>query len=187
MRSPDGEFSSLLNIDVGYKTGTDTENWRRTRLPRARPMHDLLEVVTPNIYSTAAGSEGYRVAQHAWDIMSKNYYFREDQKEYICNMIAKEIDEVNALVAMEKQTFADEGEPILFNTEHTIIITPFIVAETLKITFYKGGDYLELEKDRNAAIELTQGISEEYKQGATDWQVQAVESEDDLFKDTSSK
>ena len=101
----------MLDIDVGYKTATDTENWRRTRIPRARPLLDLLEVVTPNIYSTEAGSEGYKVAQHAWDVMSKNYYFTEGQKEYICNMIAREIDEINALVAKETQSFEDEGEP----------------------------------------------------------------------------
>lgn len=146
-KSESGEFTEVIRL----------ANFRKTLIPQPRPLKKLLQVITPDIYEAPLHSEGYKVGVEAWEAISKNFYFTDAEKSYICNSIAKVINRI------EEKEAAN---------------VPYRWDEAQLPSFRKGMSYMEEEHKR--MVEMGLVPTDSLSQADTDWSVEAVTDEDDL-------
>lgn len=136
----------------------DSAAIRRVVIPQARPMQQLLASMTPSISAAAVGSLGFELGCTAWDVVSKNTYYSDSDREYIANGIARETEAVYAYA------YAAAAER---NGPPDLIFQP---------GFKKGLQGIEDEKRRKSMEDAP--VVDDFKQAATDWSQQAVVDED---------
>ena len=151
MKTDDGVVSEVLK----------SSEFDKVSIPKARPLTHLLSTITPNIYSVSKDSDGYKIAANAWKVLSKNYYFTDTQKEYICNMIARKADYILKTAEAAKKENAE-------------------VDGIFEYGFKKGLPGIEAEKMKRAMYDGTPVKEDTYIQGKTDWDQTAVVDEDQL-------
>lgn len=155
-------LASLKTPDARMRTVVESTAWRRTQLPKARPVHQLIASTRPLITGAKEGSEGHRVASQAWQAVSRNYYVSEPDKAFICDQIAKKRDEIQ--LAIE----ATEEVDMIFQSH-----------------FRKGFMGIEDEKRRlmisqNEEAMRASGYNFDSAEDTTEWDVEAVVDEDEL-------
>ena len=72
-------FESMKTKSNTYETVMDGE-FKKTKLPKARNMRDLMYAMQPKINSAERGTEAYNIAEEAWCVINTNIYFTEAQK-----------------------------------------------------------------------------------------------------------
>lgn len=129
----------------------------RVHITPARSLHQLRQSLVPK-FDAPRDSEGYRLAHNAWLALEKNNYYSMKDKMWMCHEIARLTNEIIA----EADVLKDEEVDRIFDPE------------------WRPG-YTQLMKDEAEGL-LTMGntSNEDFDQGETDWEQEAVESEDDL-------
>lgn len=133
------------------------EDMHRVQLPSPRSMHDIMWAMQPKINSAEKGTEAYEIAEKAWGVISKNIYFTPEQQYALTEGIARTSNRMimNAMHCQDK--------------EFDLILHP---------EFKRGADYIE--EERRLMMLRDEPIDELYEQEDTDWEVDAVEDEDQL-------
>ena len=154
----------------------DTNARRRTQLPKARSLHQLLQHLKPNIDSvdpnaSPAAKIGHNLGEQVWDVLSDNLYYSDADKRYMANLAAHlgtrhlaAADKIAAAAAL--RVTAQGGD--LYNGLEMIFTEEF----------KKGKTGMDEEKRRRAAANFI--VPDDYKQGETNWTQKAVIDEDQL-------
>jgi len=132
-----------------------TPGFAKIQVPKPRSMLQLAHSITPRIHTAAPGTEGYRAAAQAWEVLSKNLHYSEADRAMMCNTIARIINKV----------IDDAGKDSIYKD---MIFEPH---------FRKGLRGIEDEERRRKQQQPT---ATKTQQQATDWAVQAVVDEDQL-------
>lgn len=133
---------------------------RRTRIPMPRSTVRLLQSMRPRISDAPKSTEAYALASQAWEVLSKNVYFSEEQREQMCNSLARQTHRIYA-----------GTDEVLGGADELVY----------QKSFRKGLLGIEEEK-RRLALEDNSNVPErDFKQEDTNWDVEAVEDEDQLF------
>lgn len=149
----------------------------RVNLPKARSLAELLRVMTPNIYtvdpSTNANAQtAHIIGEEVWAVLTDNNYYSDKDKEYMANMASKlaayHLDDADAIAVEAAKSVKESRELDLYDGVDMIFHEEF----------RKGYQGMEHEKARRALVDFVP--QDDYAQGDTDWQQQAVVDEDDL-------
>ena len=143
-----------------YRAVIESSTHRRVHIPTARPMHQLLHSMQPNIYEAPAGTMGYDLGSAAWEVVSKNTCYSDRDRSYIANGIARETEKMLAFAARFSKTRVGEMD---------MVFQP---------GFRKGLPGIEEEKRRRALEDFKP--ADTFAQAETDWEVEAVVDEDQL-------
>lgn len=149
-------FESMKTKSNTYETVMDGE-FKKTKLPKARNMRDLMYAMQPKINSAERGTEAYNIAEEAWGVINKNIYFTEAQKYQLTEGIARMSNRFMTEVATGQ------------DREFDLVLQP---------QFKKGPAYME--EERRIALMQDSDVDELYVQDDTDWGIDAVEDEDQL-------
>lgn len=145
---------SLKSPDDTVRYIEESPSFRRTFVPKPRPIMKLLQSIHPDIHSVGPDSPGYELGVQAWEVLSKNLYYSEKDRDIMANNIARLADKII--------TKANEM------TDCDITCDP---------AFRRGPVGMEEEEREKADSYKPPEVK---TQGATDWDVTAVTSEDDL-------
>jgi hypothetical protein len=142
------------------RTVVESPKLRRVLIPRARPLSSLIESMQPKIYeANEYGSLGYNLGSEAWEVVSKNYYYSENERHYICNGIAR------------------LGDKIMTKLEKEIDVPVDMVFDQ---TFRKGYLGIEDERRRRLLADEIPVSDSDYIQSETNWKQEAFIDEDQL-------
>jgi hypothetical protein len=137
---------------------------RRARLPSVRSAAQLEDYLNNPMLTAAPDSTGFALASEAWGVIGKNFYFTEVDKYRLVGHIA-------SLQNKLTKQHAEAAEMMANGHKFDLLQQP---------GFRKGREYWEEEK-RLAILAGHKPVDDlQYVQGATDWEVDAVEDEDDL-------
>ena len=154
------ESSLVKGENNEYRAVVESPVFRRAKIPMPRSMQALLQSMQPDIYAAPEGSLGYALGASAWDVVSKNTCYNDQDRDYIANGIARETEKLFAYAA--KTSKARVGElDLIFQPE-----------------FRKGLLGIEDERRRRAQEDIKP--VDNYAQAETDWKVEAVVDEDQL-------
>lgn len=146
---------SLKSSDDSYRYIAEDPSFRRTFVPKARPIKKLLQSIRPDIHSVAPDSPGYELGVQAWEVLSKNLYYSEQDRDEMANNIARLADKILTQAANMTE-------------DCDMIYDP---------SFRRGPVGMEEEERRKAEAYKP---PEAKTQGVTNWDVTAVKDEDDL-------
>jgi len=133
----------------------------RVVLPQPRNISYLQMAMQPNITSAKVCTPGYALGEEAWGVIQKNYYYSPEQQHLLCNGIAHMANKIEAYCEKNK----DMKPEMIF-----------------QYGFKKGLSGIEEEDRLKALAGLVTVVDDEYLQEDTDWDVEAVEDEDQLFE-----
>eukprot|EP00607_Mallomonas_marina_P004213 CAMPEP_0182428108 /NCGR_PEP_ID=MMETSP1167-20130531/21025_1 /TAXON_ID=2988 /ORGANISM="Mallomonas Sp, Strain CCMP3275" /LENGTH=346 /DNA_ID=CAMNT_0024610787 /DNA_START=111 /DNA_END=1148 /DNA_ORIENTATION=- len=144
----DAFFSNSFMQALKTKSGTfrqleKTPEYHKVQIPQARPMLQLAQSLQPNIYTAAPDSRGYELAAQAWEVLGKNQRYSEEDREIMCNTIARITNKI-----LEDVKNLKDGD---------LIFDP---------SFRKGLQGIE-EEERRKALEAPKEVK--LHQKATDW------------------
>ena len=169
-------FESFKSSDGTYQHVVEAKDPRRDtleQLPRPRSMAQLQSFVHEAPLRDCVvplESEGRAVAQTAWQAIHQNVYYSDSDKQRMVNLIARLHD------SMERQY----EEKLRALTDATGEVRLEGVDLIHRAGFRPGRAYLE-EELRLAALAGTKPVdSQEFVQSDTNWDVEAVEDEDQL-------
>jgi hypothetical protein len=167
---------SSKNSDGVALTAWDSNARRRVQLPQPRSLHQLLQHLEPSIDSvdpsvSAAAKVGHSLGEDVWQVLSDNLYYSDTDKQYMANIAAKlatkHLTEAQKLSAEAAAVVVARGGDLYHGTD--MIFTK---------EFKKGKSGIDDERRRRAAANFV--VPDDFKQGETDWEQQAVIDEDQL-------
>lgn len=158
-----------------------------TRIPHPRTTRQLARTTVPQICPNIGGvpgTEGYALASEAWKVLAKNPYYTLKEKKDMCNRIARKtnwyLDDSQGLYDEE---LADSEQPHANKNKWSV---QDIEAEMIwKENFSKGLKGIQEEEALAQKLEEEEFQNRQKKyagQDDTNWDVEAVVDEDDLFK-----
>ena len=178
--------------------------FKHIQLPESRTLAEILQTTVPVIPENVSHAYAKELGERTWDICSKNIYMSEGQKRYVSQSIAKKTqsyldftdklnEKENELLALgpnaPKKKFLDlpkgndkKGQKKKLSKDEVW----FMMSQDLVFQkeFRKGLRYIDEQKRREASKAYVP--SNTYDQAETDWNVDAVVDEDDLFNSSSS-
>jgi hypothetical protein len=169
-------MESFKHNDHEVSYHLEKEGNSRIRLPQPRPTRDLVASLIPNITSVSRteDTKAHLLGSEAWQAISKNIYFSDQEKSYMCNKIAKDAKTVYDGVARLEQDHTELDELRIFSAD-----------------FRKGYDGLTLEQRRElfgdeegyeGKTEIDELEAHLDGEDLTDYNVEAFVDEDELFK-----
>lgn len=175
-----------------------TQKRERIRIPHPRTTRQLARAITPQIRSAPPGSFGYKLASEAWSVLSKNPYWSQKDKIEGCNFIAKEVEsivnpkywnlspeEIELMISTDPELKKEDFDSVERNLSSDFWSKDMVDSEiAFDFSFRPGPDLIEQEQleDQKRLEESQRAMELISKQQTTDWTVQAVVDEDDLFK-----
>eukprot|EP00602_Paraphysomonas_sp_CaronLab_P002559 CAMPEP_0185018596 /NCGR_PEP_ID=MMETSP1103-20130426/1261_1 /TAXON_ID=36769 /ORGANISM="Paraphysomonas bandaiensis, Strain Caron Lab Isolate" /LENGTH=394 /DNA_ID=CAMNT_0027548451 /DNA_START=269 /DNA_END=1453 /DNA_ORIENTATION=+ len=160
---------------------------KRIRTPRPRTTRQLARAVTPQIKSVKPNTDGYKLGSEAWEVLSKNPYYTQEEKEEMCNYIAQETDYILHAIGFPDAEIQENEEHAIRKKrpDPEVWMSQEEVDKEMvfDVDFRPGIEGVEadaLAEQKRKEQVLTK--SEPVDQGVTDWSVEAVQDEDDLFK-----
>ena len=83
-KTKDGSVMKVMDLE------SESEIRRSMGQMKARPMSQLLtHSIMPDIHAAEPGTFAHKTAEYAWEAISKNPYYSEHQRNWMCNKIAK--------------------------------------------------------------------------------------------------
>lgn len=73
----------------------DDGSINHARIPKPRPVRELMQSMVPNITTAPPNTIGHDMASMAWGVVSKNNHYSDADRDYICNTIASRANEAN--------------------------------------------------------------------------------------------
>lgn len=170
------------------KTGTfrdSVEHKVKAKLPRPRPLSQLIRSTKPYIPEAVPGTLAHTIGSQVWEILSRNVYYTEKDKEVMANRAVRRVNNIDKLEKkLDEMQASGEIDRIKADyetwpeseKEKYIFVSPFDKA--LDPNFRKGLAGIEDEERR---LRKADGRAlNTSTQGDTDWNVDAVVNEDDL-------
>lgn len=86
-KTKDGSVMTVMELQSDAAVRTEMTHMK------ARPMSQLLtHSIMPDIHTATPGTFAHQTATYAWEAISKNPYYTEHQRNWMCNKIAKLTD-----------------------------------------------------------------------------------------------
>lgn len=184
-KTTDGTVWGTMEEGVNAKGKGGKRN--KVRIPHPRTTRQLARTTVPQIcpqQGGAPGSEGVQLAAEAWKVLAKNPYFTLQEKKDMCNRIARRanwyLDDSQGIydedLAEDAQKGANKRRWSKQDIESEMVWTD---------DWSRGLKGLEEEeelKQRLEEEELLKRSKDYVGQDDTNWDVEAVVDEDDLFK-----
>jgi len=173
-------FLEALKNDRGEHIDVmESKTKRRVRLPQKRSMSQLVQSTQPNFFPSHLNPHSLELGKNAWTAISNNIYFSDVDKRYICSEIAKQshaifVEADRIMVEYEnrpRDRVIGEGEIDEYEIPFDLVFQP---------GFRKGYEGLEEERMKEALETGEEYVPTEYGNDNTNWEVEAVEDEDDL-------
>jgi hypothetical protein len=109
-KTRDGSVMKVMDLE------SESEIRRSMTHMKARPMSQLLtHSIVPDIHTAAPGTFAHQTAQYAWEAISKNPYYSEHQRNWMCNKIAK----------LTNRAFSFEPEKHGYNSDDQVLDPSF--------------------------------------------------------------
>jgi hypothetical protein len=109
-KTRDGSVMKVMDLE------SESEIRRSMTHMKARPMSQLLtHSIMPDIHTAAPGTFAHQTAQYAWEAISKNPYYSEHQRNWMCNKIAK----------LTNRAFSFEPEKHGYNSDDQVLDPSF--------------------------------------------------------------
>jgi hypothetical protein len=156
-------FESPKTSSGSYEVYFRNPAAKSLKFPKPRPLEQLLHAVEPRLTGIDRNSPGYKKGVQVWNILLKNPYYTWKQKEEMSENAAKEWNDYHSHI---KQSEA-EG---------------YQADEIFQRDFRRGRPYrARKEQEALDARMLANQKVRAHRSTETDWEVEAVEDEDELF------
>jgi hypothetical protein len=157
-------FESPKTSSGSYEVYFRNPAAKSLKFPKPRPLEQLLHSVEPRLTGIDRKSPGYKKGVQVWNILLKNPYYTWKQKEEMSENAAKEWNDYHQHIKKSEA----EG---------------YQADEIFQRDFRRGRPYrARKEQEALDARMLANQKVRAHRSTETDWEVEAVEDEDELFK-----